>query len=255
VSNGFRHLRRVLSDSAVGSTKPVLLLDFDGTISLGDGPVLAYAEEAFADLPGDRRAVAQGQLDGFLAGDPELLRRYADGYGCVHDQVVDHLTPDQLSAAYLKSRRRLAAEDLGTSAASGTADLLTALEGVATRVVLTNSPAVGVVESLQRFGLSELLDQVVVGADKPHRMLEHIDALTAGRQPATLISVGDHWCNDLAVPLERGCATAFISVRTGVDEPAHLCGHDLAALAPGILAWAQDPVGFIDLHPPIELAR
>ena len=244
---------RVRSRPVSNGSGLVLLLDFDGTVSLGDGPVLAYAQRAFADLPADRRVTAQDRLEAFLAGDPDLVRRYADGYGCVRDQVIDQVSAEQLSAAYLDSRRRLATEDLGTYPADGIAELLTELDGVATRVVLTNSPAVGVVESLQRFGLSGLLDEVIVGAHKPHRMAEHLDALTAGRRPEMLISVGDHWANDLAVPLERGCATALVSRHPRTDEPAHLHGRDLADLAPGILDWAQDPAGFIELHRPIAL--
>lgn len=246
------HLRRVLSEAAVPSAKPVLVLDFDGTVSLGDGPVRAYADEAFALLPTSRRTAAEEQLGSFLAGDPELARRYADGYALVREQTVDHLSPEQLSAAYLASRRRLAVDDLGTRSAPGVADLLITIGGDATRVLLTNSPAVGVVESLQRFGLTDLLDEVVVAAHKPHRMAEHVDVLTTGRHPATLISVGDHWINDLAIPLSRGCATAYVNARPPADEPAHVCGRDIAELAPAIIAWAQDPVGFTAEYQPLS---
>lgn len=241
----------MLSGVPVGSGKPVLLLDFDGTVSLGDGPVLAYAQEAFGYLPADLRAAATDRLTAFLASDPELQGRYADGYSCVRDLAAEFVTAQQLSAAYLASRRRLATDDLGSYAAPGIADLLATLGDSVTRVVLTNSPAIGVVESLQRFGLSDLVDEVVVGADKPHRMAEHLNVLTAGRLPATLISVGDHWANDLAVPLQHGCATGYVSKQPGADEPAHVSGSDVAALAPEILAWAQDPVGFVESHQPV----
>ena len=255
VSNGSTRLRQVLSQSAARSPKPVLLLDFDGTVCLGDGPVLAYAQEAFGYLPANERSAVRTRLAAFLSGDPDLLRQYADGYGCVQDLVADHLSPEQLSAAFLTSRKRLATEDLGTSAAAGIKDLLSVLDGSVTRVLLTNSPAVGVVESIKRFGLSELFDQVVVGARKQHRMGEHVAVLTDGRPSATLISVGDHWANDVAVPLQRGCATGYISGHPGADEPAHLCGRDLATVAPGILDWAQDPVEFVASHEPIAVAR
>jgi len=244
-----------VSEVAVGSVRPVLMLDFDGTVSLGDGPVLAYADEAFAQLPAPLRAAAREQLRRFLDGDPELARRYADGYGCVRDLTAGRLAPDQLSAAYLASRRRLAVDDLGSYPAPGVADLLSTIGDRATTVVLTNSPAVGVVESLERFGLAGLLDQVVVGAHKPHRMAEHVDALTAGRPPETLISVGDHWPNDLAIPLERGCATAYVSSGPTADQPSHVWGPDLAALAPAILDWAEDPAGFVASRRPLAVPR
>ena len=36
----------------------ILLFDFDGTVALGDGPVLAYAQQVADALPAEARAVA-----------------------------------------------------------------------------------------------------------------------------------------------------------------------------------------------------
>ena len=43
----------LLAMATTRSSLPVLLLDFDGTICIGDAPVLAYAEEACRDLTSD----------------------------------------------------------------------------------------------------------------------------------------------------------------------------------------------------------
>jgi hypothetical protein len=59
----------------------------------------------------------------------------------------------------------------------------------------------------------------------------------------------------VAVPLQRGCATGYLSRHPAADEPAHLFGCDLASVAPGILDWAQDPVEFVASHEPIAVAR
>jgi FMN phosphatase YigB (HAD superfamily) len=241
-------IRDVISDVAKPSSKPVLVLDFDGTICLGDGPVLAYGTKAFALLPPPIRELAHDQLRRYLAGDQDLVRRYPDGYSCVRGQTLGHLSHGQLTTAYLASRLQLASDDLGTYLAAGVTELLINVGRSVTRMVLTNAPAVGVTETLERFGLSGLLDQVVVRAHKPIGMSDHLDILTSGREPATLISVGDHWANDIAIPLRRGCATAFVTPQPRTDEPSHVHGTKVADLIPAIITWARDPAAFVHRH-------
>lgn len=241
-------IRTLLADRARRSTRPVLLLDFDGTVCLGDGPVLAYAEAAFAVLPAAQRRAAEDLLRRFIEGDPDLRRRYADGYGLVQQLAAD-LPPAQLQAAYLTSRHRLADEGLGVRPAAGLAELLITVGSLASTVLLTNSPEIGVVETLERFGLSGLLDQVIVDGAKPTRMGEHLDVLLDGRPPATLISIGDHWVNDVRIPLQRGAFGGLITGAPRLEQQAHLIGPDLAALSAGIVEWAGDPADFGDRHP------
>ena len=68
--------------------------------------------------------------------------------------------------------------------------------------------------------------------------------LLGGADPATLMSVGDIWVNDIAPALELGCATAFID-RSGRDlRPAHARGRTMQDLYPAIEAWARSPRDF-----------
>ncbi|WP_157683240.1 HAD family hydrolase [Microlunatus soli] len=240
-------IRSLPSDLARPSARPVLLLDFDGTICLGDGPVLAYAEAAFAALPAAQRAAAEEQLARFVDHDPQLHRQYADGYVLVQTLAAS-LPPAQLQAAYLTSRHRLAADGLGVRPAAGLAELLIKVGPTVSTVVLTNAPEVGVVETLERFGLSGLLDQVIVAGGKPTRMPEHLDVLLAGRPPSTLLSIGDHWINDVRIPLQRGTFGGLITETPRADQPAHLIGSGLAELSDGITEWAADPRAFARRH-------
>lgn len=226
----------------------MLLLDFDGTVCLGDGPVLAYADAAFAELPLSRRDPAHDQLRRFLEHDPQLRQRFADGYVLVQELAAD-LPPAQLQSAYLHSRERLAAGELAVRPADGLAELLIGVGADVTTVVLTNSPRIGVAETLDGFGLSGLLDQVIIDGGKPARMAEHLDVLLSGQPAENLISVGDHWVNDVRVPVLRGSVGALITGSPRPDHPAHLVGAGLAEVAAGIACWADDPSAFITDHP------
>lgn len=225
----------------------MLLLDFDGTVCLGDGPVLAYGEAAFDLLPADRRVAAMDQLHRFLDHDQQLRRLYADGYALVK-RLAGQLPPAQLQAAFLHSREQLAAGRLAVRPADGVAELLIGVGADVTTVVLTNSPRIGVAETLDRFGLSGLLDQVIIDGGKPARMPEHLRLLLAGQPAGNLISVGDHWVNDVRVPLLRGSAGALITSTPRPDQPAHLIGANLAEVSPGIALWASDPTAFLAAH-------
>lgn len=225
---------------------PMLVFDFDGTVSLGDGPVLAYADAvaealaAVAPTSGpepvpevrDRlRAAARGE-----AGDPSAL----DGY----DRVArlartegggEHL----LSRAYRRSRERLGTAAYPSTVPDGLADFLAEIDGAATRVLATNSPPIRIAEMLDAFGLATGFDRVIPDFGKPAGL-----ATLLGRLPTGLrvLTVGDVWRNDLAPAAARGHATALVGgepVPTGADPTFR--ATSVAGLYPQLRAWIGGP--------------
>jgi FMN phosphatase YigB (HAD superfamily) len=230
----------------VSGSPPVLVLDFDGTVCLGDGPVLAYAGAAFrgvADAAGRHE-----RLRRFLAGEPGG-ERHPDGYAAVAALARDVLDPAALDAAYLASRQDLASAD-DLSAPPGLPEFLAGLAGRAHRLLFTNAPPDGLPGTLDRLGLTGVLDEVRTGARKPAGFGPLLDELLADRPPAAVLSVGDHHVNDIAVPLARGCATAHLDRFGDHPGPAHLRAARFEQLYPEIRAWAADPAAFADRHTP-----
>jgi len=230
----------VLTTTPVPSTRPVLLLDFDGTVCLGDGPVLAYAEEAFAQLPAALRADADRRVAAYLAhtpqdGDDEA----ADAYSLVLQIAGSHIGADALSAAYLASRKRLETDDLGIHPPEGLHESLQELGPQVTRVLMTNSPELGLERALETLGVAGLLDQVVCSAAKPVALARHVGVLLGGQSPHRLLSVGDHWTNDIAVPRAMGCATAYLAPAPHPLRPADVTARTYAELALHIKTWAR----------------
>lgn len=235
-------------DLAASQPLPLLILDFDGTVCLGDGPVLAYADAVADFLPATARPAFLDGLGAFLAHDPAAAQ-YKDGYAAVASLAEGHVDAGQLNQAYAHSRHRLANGQVEISTPPGLADFLAGLSGRAHRVVLTNAPLEGVGESLATLGLAGAVDAVVPEAGKPTGFAHLLPRLLAGRPPRELMSVGDVWLNDIEPPARHGCATAFIDRFNHRTGEANLRAARFELLYPGIIEWAADPAAFTATHP------
>ncbi|MFF1571263.1 HAD family hydrolase [Leifsonia sp. NPDC058292] len=241
-------------NQARASKKPILVLDFDGTVAVGDAPVWAYAEAVIADILDGAEATAstldaslRARLGAFLDGEPGSPA-YIDGYAAVAALAAGHADDELLQRAYKTSRRALAGGTIAVSAPEGLAEMLDSLGERVERVLVTNAPLDGVRETLAAIGLASVIDRVVTDAGKPAGWAELLPALLDGREPAELLSVGDIWGNDLEQPLAAGCVVALIDRFGHRAGPAHLVASDFAGLYPGIREWAQSPAAFAERH-------
>jgi FMN phosphatase YigB (HAD superfamily) len=236
--------------------KPILVLDFDGTVAVGDAPVWAYAEAVIASILDDASTASvdldaelRARLGAFLDGEPGSPA-YIDGYAAVAALAAGHVDDALLQRAYETSRRALAGGTIAVSAPEGLAELLDSLGDRVERVLVTNAPIDGVRETLAAIGLAGVIDRVLTDAGKPAGWTELLPELLAGREPARLLSVGDIWGNDLALPLSAGCVVALIDRFGHRAGPAHLTAPDFPGLFDGIREWADDPTAFELQHRP-----
>lgn len=210
----------------------ILLFDFDGTIALGDGPVLAYAAQVATAL-GDDAGFVDAIRSALAASDGEAL----DGYDAVRRAGAQRGADSRLlSAAYRASRQQLATTAAPITAPDGLADFLTEAAADAERMLVTNAPATRIEEALDALGLSGLFDRVVTGAGKP----AGLEALLAGLPAdARVLSIGDIWHNDLAPAHARGHATALIGGFADPDATPTYRAADFATLTPQLAAWLR----------------
>jgi len=239
----------------------VLLFDFDGTVSLGDEPVTAYArhldEEAASAsglitrvisrfLQSDGR-IAAG-LDGVTDADPLFLGLHVvdgsiDGYSAAERlATLMGMSADQIDAAYTASRADLADGLISTRAPEGFGSFLAAFPASAHRVLVSNSPANGLTEQIEKLGLTRSFDEVVTDASKPAG-LPAIAARILGEHRLgedRLLSIGDTWANDCAPVAALGASTALIDrmpVPAGAT-PTVRAPH-IEDLYPWLLEWAK----------------
>jgi FMN phosphatase YigB (HAD superfamily) len=241
-------------------TSCVLLFDFDGTVSLGDDPVIAYArhldEEAGSTVDLITRVVsrwlaADGRvteaLEGLTDADPVFLGLHVidgaiDGYAAAQRlAALLGLSAEHIDAAYRASRADLADGLISTHAPEGFASFLAAFPASAHRVLVSNSPENGLREQLDKLELSRSFDEVVTSANKPAGLPAIAERILAehGVTAERLLSVGDIWVNDLAPVAALGAATALID-RMPVPEgaaPTVRAPH-IEELYPWLLGWA-----------------
>ncbi len=205
----------------------VVVLDFDGTVAVGDAPVLAYL-----------RGIAGTAADDLFARWAATGEGYSDGYRLVADWAATHDVAEPVrSAAYAASRAALHSGEAAVTAPAGLAALLRSRPADVRCVLVTNAPVDGIEPVLERLGLAGLLDERIGDARKPTGMPAILDGLLGGLPPDRLLSVGDVWRNDLEPAAAIGAATGFID-RFGLGEgsPTYRA-RTLEALLPDIERW------------------
>jgi len=247
-----------------GASTPerTILFDFDGTVSLGHGPVLAYARAAAASI-GPRASQAfltavnvglQHAPSGRLPGTDAI-----DGYDLVRLMSAQYgIEPSALGDAYLASRALLATAESPIVAPTGLAEFLVSAREHASIVLATNAPDIRVAEAIDALGLSGIFDAVYTSVGKPaglDRVLDEWllaadpsgddrpghDLFCKDRPGASLLSVGDVWVNDLAPAAARGARTALVGSPDPAATPTYRAEH-LHELYPAIAAWLESPI-------------
>lgn len=215
------------SVSFASSVERVVVFDLDGTVAVGDEPVLAYL-----------RGVAGDAADAELAGWAGSGGTFLDGYALVVAWADAHGVPEaRRSAAYAKSRAALHDGDIPVTAPEGLAAALARRPVEVRCVLVTNAPVAGIEPLLDRLGVT--FDSVIGDAGKPGELPAVLDRLLqeADLPPERLLSVGDLWVNDLAPAAAIGATTAYVDrFGRGDGAPTFRAGT-LTALLPGIEAW------------------
>ncbi|WP_295823799.1 hydrolase [uncultured Microbacterium sp.] len=210
--------------------RPVLIFDFDGTVAVGDGPLLAYA-----------RAVAAhtASVDAFVSTVSAHLAAptgdVIDGYDAVRRLALEAgVDDDALAAAYTLSRTQLGSVDAPVSTAVGLAEFLAHVD--AERLLVTNAPATRLDAALSGMGLAGLFDRVVTDAAKPAGLEALLASLGEG---VPVLAVGDVWRNDLAPAHARGFHTALVGGYADAVAAPTFRADTLDELLPALAAWVD----------------
>lgn len=211
-----------------------IIFDFDGTLAIGHGPVLAYADEAAAFAGADFRSRVDEALADFDSGD----RTYRDGYDIVGSlAAADGVDEDTLSGAYRRSRVKLGTADAPVRTIEDLDGFLAALAPHAELILATNAPEQSIHQVLDSWGVRERFDAVHFNVGKP---LGLVDIARHAYVRGPVLAIGDIVEFDLAPAWAMGADTALVGA-TAFDSaaPVTMRGSSLADLRDGILNWAR----------------
>lgn len=224
-----------------------MVFDFDGTVSLGDGPVRSYARFVAAGLERGERASfladIEAGLSGVLPGELDPL----DGYDLVRLLSAPFAVTDAAhSAAYASSRAELASDRAPVIAPFGLAGFLAGARPHARLVLATNAPETRIAEALDVLGLAGVFDAVHTAVGKPAGLDVILDELLAASMvedpAAALVSIGDIWTNDLDPAYRRGATTALVGPRADAGATPTLRAASLEELYPLLTVWLEPPL-------------
>lgn len=253
---------------SVASRDRVLVFDFDGTVSLGNGPVRSYARFVADSLPSAAAADFLGDLDIALAGEWPLASDGddspdpIDGYDLVRLHSVRYgVDAAARGRAYNRSRQELATNAAPVIAPVGLAAFLAEARDSARLVLATNAPATRINEALDVLGLAGAFDAVHTAVGKPDGLGPILDGLLGALQhrpagaatdadaAATLLSIGDVWENDLAPAHQRGASTALVGAATGRSATPTFWADALEELYPAFREWLRSPLSSAPSRP------
>lgn len=213
---------------------PTIVFDFDGTIAIGSGPVMAYAREV-ARHAADAALLAriEAALAAFESGDTS----YRDGYDVV-GSLAEQAGVDAAArgAAYDASRAQLGSALAPVEPVPALAELLDALRPHARLVLATNAPASGIEPLLERWGVRAGFDELRFAVGKPMGLEPLIrEALAQG----PVLAIGDIVEYDLAPAMALGADTALVGATSAHSTAAvTMRALTLAELRDDIQTWA-----------------
>lgn len=189
----------------------VLVWDLDGTLYRSAAACLHYAQGIAEELDEPTRAPYLASVERYLAGSGGV--EASDGWEAA---VVLAGGERGLSRAYgdafARTRAYMLSDACELEVPDGLPELLERVAGRARRVLVTNTPAFGVMPLLERLDLLGSFDEISCGSEKPHRFDRRLRAYAdvAGLEPRDVLSIGDHFVNDIAPALEAGCTAAYV---------------------------------------------
>lgn len=224
----------------------LIVLDFDGTLWRGDEPLEAYAAATAASLPAPVRPAYLGRVRAFLSGDrwraPGPGPLPADGWAAVARFAEDlGVTEEQRQAAFLATREGIARGDFRLEVPAGLAEAIAWSRAWCAVVLASNSPPTSVLPVLERLGLSGLFDDVSCGAGKPDGLTALVEAWADRFEvgPGRIMSIGDHYANDIAPAVAAGWSTAYITPWRAVAGPCSIVGATVEEMLPTLRAWVE----------------
>lgn len=224
-----------------GRPTAVVVWDLDGTVYRSAEACRHYGRGIAAELADERRDAYLAALDGYLAGEGGV--EASDGWEAAVVLAGGRRGASRAYAdAFARTRAFMLTDECALEVPDGLPELLERSAGRARQVLMSNTPAFGVMPLLERLGVLGLFDEIVCHAEKPERFGARLAALARVYDvaQASVLSVGDHFVNDIAPALELGCATAYVDpFHVGPARRSTFEATRIEELLPVLEAWTS----------------
>jgi FMN phosphatase YigB (HAD superfamily) len=191
--------------------RAAIVFDLDGTLYRGNEPYRYYAREISRTLPVAEREHYLAAMEAYLCQESSI--EASDGWEAA---VVLAGRPRGASMAYADAfaatRRYMTTSECQLEVPKGLGDLLVELRDRVRLVLASNTPAAFVFPLLARLEALYWFHEISCQSEKPDRFAGRLKGVSATLEIPLdhVMSVGDHFVNDIRPAVELGCATAYI---------------------------------------------
>ena len=222
------------------------------------------------------------------------LRESVDAWGAAAGlgRRVHGIGSEAMNQAFTDTRVHMVEVPVELEPVTELIEGLRQLRGRVRLLLATNSPLSGMSVLLDRLGATDLFDEVIGSVGKPDGLRRRLaielgagerkgaaDGTAAHSEAATrtavsgtdtdataprpgrpyadpwrLLSIGDHWRNEIEPAFEIGAATGYIDRFGRADGPASVTVRTAEELLPAVFAWADSPKQFSDPARPAQKA-
>ena len=223
------------------SVAAVLVWDLDGTLYRSEEACRHYARGIAATLDRDRRSAYLEALDRYLAGEGGV--EASDGWEAAVVLAGGPRASRAFPEAFARTREFMVTDACRLDVPEGLSAFLVGIAPVARRVLVSNTPTFGVLPLLARLELLDRFDEIVCDANKPSGLSVRLCALAEmyGLERDSVLSIGDHFVNDIEPALAVGCATAYLDpFRVGPRDRATLEAARFEDLLDAVSGWVDE---------------
>lgn len=218
----------------------LILFDFDGTLYRGDAPFYFYAERLADRLRTDERDAYLAKVEAYLQGD---LPMEANDYweATVELALPYGLDSQGAMAAFVETRAYMNDAGCPLDVPQELRDFLAEYQGRAILAVASNSPDEAAIPLMRRLDLLKYFDSITTAAGKPAGLKAAVNAAWGGEPPAhRVISVGDHYINEIQPALAQGWGAVHISPRGQFPGPSSFQARNIEAALPFLREWIKE---------------
>lgn len=219
-----------------------LVFDLDGTLYRGNEPYRYYARQISAGMPEAEREAYLEAMDAYLRQESSVA--VSDAWEAA---VVLAGGPRGASAAFADAfaatRMFMTSRTCALEVPEGLRDLLAELHDRARLFLASNTQARFVFPLLARLEILECFDEIACQSEKPARFAARLHGVAATMElsPDHVMSIGDHFVNDIAPAVALGCASAYVDpYGTGPDQVATLHAATLEELLEPLRVWVKE---------------
>jgi|YelNatPaOPRAMG01_1025707.scaffolds.fasta_scaffold10065_6 FMN phosphatase YigB (HAD superfamily) len=220
--------------------RKVVVFDFDGTVIQGDQPYYRCAEIIAQQIP-------SSEADAFLSRVRAALSHSIpfpgeDGWNLLSNLSREYISSDAFRAAFHETRKEMLEKEEMIYMPDSVTLLLRRIKPYAVLALASNSPPAYVEPVVRRYSLDSYFSYVRPSAQKPagfEYMVRQIISNEKLPDDCKILSVGDHYINDILPAVESGWDGAFVNP-FGLDpRKSTVSARTIEELSDWIIDWVR----------------